>query len=47
MYRMSLNRVHDTVRVSEGKESLLLHVDDIITRKMPVNIPWKKFTSAH
>lgn len=27
MYRMSLNRVHDTVRVSEGKESLLLHVD--------------------
>lgn len=27
MYRMSLNRVHDTVRVSEGTESLLLHVD--------------------
>ena len=33
--------------VCEKDFPLLLHVDDIITRKMPVNIPWEKFTSAH
>ena len=27
MFRMSLNRVHDTVRVSEGNESIMLKVD--------------------
>lgn len=27
MFRMSLNRVHDTVRVSEGHESIMLKVD--------------------
>ena len=27
MYRMSLNRVHDTVRISEGSESITLRVD--------------------
>ncbi len=26
---------------------LLLHIDDIITNKMPVNIPWEAFTSEY
>ncbi len=26
---------------------LLLHVDDIITKRMPVNIPWQKFTAVN
>ena len=29
--------------VSENDFPLLLHVDDIITKKLPVNIPWNKF----
>ena len=29
--------------VSENDFPLLLHVDDIITKKFPVNIPWNKF----
>ena len=28
MFNLSLNRVHDTVRVSEGGETLILRVDD-------------------
>lgn len=27
MFKISLHRVHDTVKISEGSESVLLHVD--------------------
>lgn len=44
-------RVAKVIRqnIAQGKLNaedfpLLLHIDDIITKKMPVNIPWDKFT---
>ena len=42
MFNLSLNRVHDTVRVSEGGETLILRVDDDAMRMVAAITSAKK-----
>ena len=40
----AIRKAAEKGRVDIAEFPLLMHVDDIITKKLPVEIPWDKFT---